>query len=194
MKKTFLAATLLSICLAAGAQNEAKNLAGNCYRGYVDLGYSIGVGDYQFGRVEVNTSHGYQFNPHLFLGAGLGMHFMLSYQTESFLGYPLDKRDSSVDVPIFGNVRWNFTKTRFSPFVDAKAGGFVTNHGGVYFNISAGCRMAIGQKQGITLAVGYGGERLQFQSFSVGHEPYDYYYSPRKLDAETVTVKAGFEF
>ena len=57
-RKALMLTALLSCVLCIHGQNVAKN----CYRGYVDAGYSIGIGDYEFGRFEVNTSHGYQFN------------------------------------------------------------------------------------------------------------------------------------
>lgn len=40
-KVLFLAVLLLSV-IGVFAQNTSKN----CYRGYVDAGYSVGVGDY----------------------------------------------------------------------------------------------------------------------------------------------------
>lgn len=40
----------------------------SCYRGFVDAGYDVGIGDYDFGRFVINTTHGYQFNPYIFLG------------------------------------------------------------------------------------------------------------------------------
>ena len=55
----------------------------------------IGIVDYEFGRFEVNTSHGYQFNPYIFLGAAVGLHFMPSYETPG-MNIPLDVRDSKV--------------------------------------------------------------------------------------------------
>lgn len=39
------------------AQEQGKG-----YRGFAELGYGIGVGDYEFGRFSIETSHGYQFN------------------------------------------------------------------------------------------------------------------------------------
>lgn len=103
MKKELLLAILLLSFLAIRSQN----ISNNCYRGFIDAGYSIGVGDYEFGRFEVNTSHGYQFNPYLFLGAGVGFHFMSSYET-SGMDIPLDVRDEKTDVPVFANIRCNF--------------------------------------------------------------------------------------
>ena len=48
IKRILSLAALLSIVLVANAQNTLKN----CYRGFVDAGYSIGIGDYEFGRFE----------------------------------------------------------------------------------------------------------------------------------------------
>lgn len=50
--------------------------SGKGYHGFADLGYTIGVGDYDFGRIEISTTHGYQVNPYLFVGGGVGFHFM----------------------------------------------------------------------------------------------------------------------
>ena len=94
---------IMTIALNCNAQSSTNG----GYRGFIDAGYSIGVGDYEFGRFKVNTSHGYQFNPYLSLGAGAGMHFMSSYETKG-MTIPLDVRDSQVDIPLFANVRCVF--------------------------------------------------------------------------------------
>ena len=90
--KSFVMAALLPCVLSIHGQNVSRN----CYRGYIDAGYSIGVGDYEFSRFEVNTSHGYQINPHLFLGAGAGLHFMSSYETKD-MEITIEIRDRQVD-------------------------------------------------------------------------------------------------
>ncbi len=77
------------------AQEQSKG-----YRGFAEVGYGIGVGDYDFGRFSIETSHGYQFNHYIFLGAGLGFQFSSKYETKG-MEYALDKRDSKVDIPIF---------------------------------------------------------------------------------------------
>lgn len=60
----------LFMVVAMNVNVNAQSYLTNSYKGYVDAGYSIGIGDYEFGRVEINTSHGYQFTPYFFLGAG----------------------------------------------------------------------------------------------------------------------------
>lgn len=184
-------AALLSCILYVHGQNVAKN----CYRGYVDTGYSIGVGNYEFGRFEVNTSHGYQFNPYLFLGAGMGFHFMSSYETSS-MDIPLDVRDSQVDIPVFANIRCNFSKKKVAPFVDVKGGTYVTNNGCLYVNASVGCRVAVNEKQAVNIAVGYASEKLEFETFNrfTSHTSMDYTRRNTKYDTEAITLKVGFEF
>ncbi len=155
----------------------------------------MGVGDYEFGRVEVNTSHGYQFNPYFFLGAGIGLHFMPSYESNG-MNIALDVRDSQVDVPIFANIRCNFSKQKFSPFIDLKGGRFITNNGGLYVNASIGLRYALNDSQGLSFSIGYASEKLEFETFDSFDNHYSMNYSRtlRKLSTEAITIKLGFDF
>ena len=192
MKKFFLFAMLIcSACMVANAQNTS----GNCYRGFVDAGYDVGIGDYEFGRFVINTTHGYQFNPYIFLGAGTGFHFMSEYKTKD-MDIALDTRESKVDVPVFANAHVNFTKRKVAPFVDGKAGTFVTNNGGMFWNISAGCRIATNEKQAVNISIGYAAEKLEFESFDRFNSSHDMSYTrkARVLNAECVTLRVGYEF
>lgn len=173
----------------------AQNTSSNCYRGFVDAGYTIGVGDYDFGRFEISTSHGYQFNPYVFLGVGAAIHFMPEYNTKG-MDIALDSRDSKTDIPVFANAKFNFSKAKVAPFIDGKVGYYVTNNGGLYYNVSAGCRIAINNKQAVNVSVGYSSEELEFESFKtfVSSKNLDYIRSPRKLTTEGVSIKLGFEF
>lgn len=87
-------AILLAATMAFAINSNAQSMQSG-YKGHVDAGYSVGIGDYDFGRFEVNTTHGYQVNPYIFLGAGTGLHFMSSYKTGD-MEIPLDVRDSKV--------------------------------------------------------------------------------------------------
>jgi hypothetical protein len=186
---------ILSALFAMAQSMSAQNVSGQCYRGFADAGYTVGIGDYEFGRFEVNTSHGYQINPYIFLGAGAGFHFMPKYETPN-MTIALDTRDSKVDIPVFANARVNFMKSKFSPFVDIKGGTYVTNSGGLYVNSSAGLRIATNEKQAISISVGYTVEKLQFETFSSfkNKTSMDYYRYGRLLTTEGVSIKAGYEF
>lgn len=192
IKKVFPVAILLSVAMCANAQNITEN----CYRGFVDVGYSLGVGDYKFVRTEVNTSHGFQFDPYLFCGFGMGLHLMPEYETEGMI-IPLDTRDRKVDVTIFANLRYNITKGQIAPYVDLKGGTFVNNNGGLYLYGALGCRIAINEKQAMNFSVGYSSENLEFETFSgltyvSGTPLVD--RTRTKYDTQSITIKAGFEF
>ena len=191
MKKYLLILTVLLASQVLYAQNKA----GGSYRGFVDGGYTIGIGDYDFGRFEINTSHGYQINPFFYVGGGLGLHFMPEYKTKG-MDIPLDQREGKVDIPLFANLRANVSKGKIVPFIDGKAGTYVTNNGGLYLNLSAGCRIAINEKQAVNILVGYTTEKLEFESFSrfVSSKNMNYTTSARKLNTEGIAIKIGYEF
>ena len=191
MKKFFV----LFIVLLASQMVSAQNTSGSCYRGFVDGGYTIGIGDYKFGRFEINSSHGYQINPFIFVGGGLGFHFMPKYETPD-MNIPLDQRKSKVDIPVFANARANFSKGKITPFVDGKAGTYVNNNGGLYLNLSVGCRYAVDEKQAVNVSVGFTREELEFESFDrfTGKYSMSYTTSPRKLTTEGIAIKVGYEF
>lgn len=187
-------AILLTATMAFSINSNAQSMQSG-YKGHVEAGYSVGIGDYDFGRFEVNTTHGYQVNPYIFLGAGTGLHFMSSYKTGD-MEIPLDVRDSKVDIPVFANFRSNFTKGKLSPFFDIKGGTFVTNNGGLYVVASVGVRYALNSKQGLSLSVGYAAEKLEFETFERFNGRYDMSYTrkPATYDTESVSVKLGFDF
>lgn len=181
--------------LLASQMLSAQNTSSGCYRGFIDGGYTIGVGDYDFGRFEINTSHGYQINPFFFVGGGLGLHFMPEYKTKG-MDIPLDQRESKVDIPLFANLRANFSKGKITPFIDGKAGTYVTNNGDLYLNLSLGCRFALNEKQAVNVLVGYTTEKLEFETFKsfVSYKSMNYTTYSRKLNTEGISIKVGFEF
>lgn len=192
MKKTLLLLCLIIAGLSAKGQDDSTS----SYRGYADLGYTLGVGDYEFGRFEISTTHGYQVCPFFYVGAGVGFHFMSKYDTKD-MEYALDSRDSKVSIPIFVDLHSTFMKTKFAPFVDVKLGHFVTNGDGFYANASAGVRMKTIGKQAVTLSIGYTFEKLKFETFDRFTNPginMDYTRSSRLLDTEGISIKVGYEF
>ena len=191
MKKILFLLIAFLVALSVNSQN----VSGKCYRGFADVGYTIGLGYYEIGRVEINTSHGYQFNPYIYLGAGLGFHFMPEYKTPG-MSIALDERDSSVEIPFFANFRANFTKTKVSPFVDAKVGSYITNGSGLYTSISAGCRIATNKKQGVNISLGYTYSKLEFQTFDrfISSSSLVYTREGRVDATEGLEIKVGYEF
>ena len=149
------------------------------YKGFVDLGYTAGVGDYGTGRVELTTSHGYQFNSYLFVGGGTG--FQYYHEAETFT------------MPIFADIRANFMKGPIVPFVGFKAGytfDLSEDAGGLgcYLSPSAGVKLAVSSGVALNLSVGY-----TAQMVNIDYEDYSGYYSGH-VTLNGVSFKVGIEF
>ena len=164
------------------------------YHGMMDFGYTAGGGDYDLGRMEINTAHGYQFNPYFFLGGGLGLHFMNKY-SGSHNSVPCYYRSRFLDVPLFMNVRVTFLKKSITPCVDGRAGYYLTHHGGLYAGISAGCRFAIWDRQAVSISIGYTHGNLQYRIFDhyiSGTDEYSRYN--HNLDSNGINFRINYEF
>lgn len=192
MKKfiLFLITAMFAIC--ANAQNIQKG-----YHGFAELGYNKCISQLDPSTIEITTSHGYQFNPYIFLGAGVGFDFIGNCQWGEIGGYAYEKRDSKVDIPVFFNVHSNFTRTKFSPFLDVKVGAYVNNDHNKYAKVSLGCRYALGNNMGLSLSVGYKYRDATIQHLEISPERYSisYYYrdeTGRTLDG--ISIDLGFDF
>ena len=136
----------------------AQSLKGNSYKGYVDFSLSPG-NDGVYYKVNtmgyaLTTSQGYQINPYIYLGAGLGVHL-----------YSMDNFETSVALPIFANFRANFTKTKVSPFFDAKIGYSVVDLKGVYLSPSLGVRIGLSNNLGLNIKVGYSAQKFTYWAY-----------------------------
>lgn len=140
------------------------------YRGFIDLGYTIGTGTFGEDRIEFSTSHGYQFNPYIYAGIGVGGHYY--FDSEVF------------EIPIFAHVRSEFLKNDISPFVDFKIGYTVYDVTGFYMTPAVGCRLAVGHGNGVSLSLGYTMQRYKWELWGLS-------------DTENCggfSIKVGFDF
>ncbi|MBO5029303.1 MAG: hypothetical protein J6C59_06790 [Muribaculaceae bacterium] len=149
MKKTLLCLALATTALTASAREPQRG-----YRGFVDFSNSITHfgSDYEkttYWNAGFSTTHGYQFNHNLFVGAGLAMEF----------------NDFDI-LPLFAAVRYDRTFGRFTPYAELRAGYNCANGGGIYFSPTVGYRFNWGRKANINVGLG----------LSVWGYSYDRYY------------------
>lgn len=181
---------LMFMSITSQAQSLQKG-----YRGIVDAGYCYYISQFAPSTIEIITSHGYQFNPYIFLGAGVGFDFTGEYNWGDISGRPYNKRDAKVDIPFFFNARANLTKTRISPFVDGRIGAYVNNDNYIYATLALGCRYALNETVGISFKAGYEIRKVTVDQLntSTGNKynnyKITYYYTSR----ENVNVD-GFVF
>ena len=117
-----------------GKVNPARSTTRG-YKGFVDIGTGFSVNGEQNNIFSFHTSHGYQFNPYLYLGGGVGFNFYT---------YP---NVTEVWLPIFVDFRVNFLNKRFTPYFDLKIG---TN-----LNPSFGVSYIVGKRVALNFGVGY---------------------------------------
>lgn len=156
------------------------------FRGIVDFGTHIGFGVDAEDKYQISAAFtgGYQFNHFLFVGAGVAP--TVEFSNHIYYGWYYDYYDkdndfqTSVLIPIYGAVRFDFINKKATPFVDLRLGYFVntkdTELGGLYF---------------------YGGIGARIRRFSVsaGCDLYRYnYFNDCYENAVFATVRFGFEF
>lgn len=126
MKRGLILSLLSVVCVALSFARDLER----GYRGFVEWDTSYGKTDYWNDEklafckstltfLGITTSHGYQFNPHFYLGAGC----MLECACPS----------GDMTIPIFADSRYDAQFGKFTPFVDLRGGLYFD--GGSEFNL-----------------------------------------------------------
>ncbi|MGN0028448.1 MAG: hypothetical protein ACI35Q_01770 [Marinilabiliaceae bacterium] len=136
------AAALSPATAAEAPASDALGCPARGYRGFVDFnvmeGFLVNDGGYDghYSHAGLLTTHGYQFNPRIFVGAGLGV----LWQTD-------DNQGSDFDclIPVYSAFRCDFVARKVSPFVDVRLGGFSNTANsefrGFYMSLAVGVRV-----------------------------------------------------
>lgn len=144
------------------------------YKGFADLGYIVDVSDMDASKLQLSTSHGYQFNNYLYLGGGVA----LDYYTDA------DK----ISVPIFADFKVNFINKRITPFADTKFGYSVGDVEGFYSSVGIGVRFGLKGKKAISLKLQY-----DYQEYNYSYSS-SYYYYDDTSNISGIGFKVGFDF
>ena len=125
------------------------------YIGSVEYERDINSSDSRLVTSSLFTLHGYQINPYLFLGVGLGIQQM-EYETDV-----VKLSFTKSTTPLFADMKAHLLKTRIAPFVEGRFGYCVSGFKGLYFNPSVGVSFGISPKTGGILALGYSYQNLK---------------------------------
>lgn len=158
------------------------------YKGMVEVGYSVGVGDTRLNRLELSTTQGCLFGSHWYVGAGVGLH-RYTEDDKYFL-------NSMIGIPFYGNVRYYATVGNTNLFGSFKAGYTFSDIKGFYAVPEIGCRFSIGGRQNLCVSAGY---TLQQNTFYYSREVTiqpdgSIYLEPHKKNMGAITFKLGYEF
>ena len=152
MKRLFLLMiAVLFIASSASAQTPVK------YQGEVDLGYSLGVGEFAAGRVNIHTIHGAKFGNNFSAGVGVGIDIYHSGEAD-------------VMVPIYLNLKGYVpTNSKVSPYASFDIGAglgaseSVSGLSGLYLMPAIGLKVGAFKAQ-----LGFNVQKLSESGISVG--------------------------
>lgn len=92
---------------------------------------------------------GYQFNRHVFIGAGAGLEQVRYEDNNIQLSF------KHKNIPIYGDLQFTILRKRISPVLDCRTGYTVNGFKGLYFNPSLGVDLGVSPRFGGYIAIGY---------------------------------------
>ncbi len=139
------------------------------------------------------TTHGYQFNSYLFLGAGIGAEYSGS--------------SNKLILPLYGEFRCNFQNPnthKCIPFIGVRAGAnvFKKSHNGFFGNIFLGYRIPLQGAFALNVSVGYQLHKYNY-SRNYSNSYWDSFYEITEWHSDawteyysdhTCSIRLGIEF
>lgn len=151
MKRFFLLLVVAVISASSAfAQTPIK------YQGEVDLGYSVGVGEFATGRVNIHTIHGAKFGDYFSAGLGVGVDLYTEGGTD-------------VMVPIYLNLKGYLpTNSKVTPYASFDIGAgigaseYVSGLSGMLITPAVGIKVGMFKAQ-----IGYNVQKISDSGVSV---------------------------
>ena len=159
------------------------------YKGIIEWGYQIGVGNFGIDRLKLNIINGGQLNPYFSLGFGTGLRYYYNI--------------SALLIPIFADFRINFINNTVSPYLSLGVGySLDALHGegaGAFFDPTVGVSFKISRKSAINVGVGYEMQWLKYYYSVEGYYGgyYDYhggYYEEFTKISGALSLVLGISF
>ncbi len=164
---------------APKVENEVFKLK-NGYKGFISAGVGPCLSNEAFNGVfNISTSHGYQFNPNLYIGLGLN-------------NYGKIFKDFGKNTNAFFNARLS-TSTRTSFFGDVKIGTRIFDGNTPYFSIGMGPRFVISERSGFMFSLSY--SMIRVRDKDINHAIIkDGILKYKTLTNNHVMLNFGFDF
>ena len=159
---------------------SAKKYNQSGFKGFVEVGYGLGIGNERNNIFGVETSFGYQFNHYLYLGGGLGVHFHKALVDT----YPWREDEADINttrnnpdykfpfIPLYLNVRSQlFESNRITPYIDTKIGASIINFYGFYFSPAIGLHIPTSAFLSLNISLGYALQQSEYKFWVTGNTP-----------------------
>lgn len=188
-------------------ETRKKNYDTAEFRGFIDLGYSLGMGQPRNNFWLIETSFGYAITPRAYLGAGIGIHnfnpVLKSYPQRTDKAQP-EENDPNWRypfIPIYAEGRYSFkNESSNTPFVSLKVGATFINHKGFYTSPTIGYHFKSNQFFSFNVGVGYALHTAHYKLWCTGDTPgaipdkSGSSYLDKNAIFHNLLLKAGVEF
>jgi hypothetical protein len=148
------------------------------FRGFIDLGYSLGVGEPRNDFWLIETSFGYAITPKAYIGAGIGLHSfspVLKTYPKRTDKAQLEDNDPNWKypfIPLYLEGRYSFkNESQNTPWVSLKVGATFINHSGFYTSPSIGYHFKSNQYFSFNVGVGYALHTAHYKLWCTGDTP-----------------------
>lgn len=163
-------------------ERRHKNYDTAKFRGFIDGGYSLGVGSPRNDYWLIETSFGYAITPQVYLGAGLGVHSFNAVESS----YPLYWDQTATEhqglhndpdwkypfIPLYVNGRYNLkSESQNTLFVDLKVGATFINHKGFFASPTVGYHFASTEFFSFNVGFGYALQTATYKKWCSGDTP-----------------------
>lgn len=159
-------------------ESRKKQYDTSKFRGFVEAGYSLGFGEPRNDYWLIETSFGYQFNAHYYLGAGIGIHNFKanidSYPMRNDLAVPVhnDPKWEYPFIPLYLEGRYNWrSEVHNTPWLSLKLGANTFNHSGLFASPSVGFHFATTQYFSFNIGLGYALHTTHYKLWCTGDTP-----------------------
>ena len=160
---------------------KRKNYDTSKFRGFIDLGYSLGLGEPRNDYWLVETSFGYAFTPKTYLGAGVGVHnfnavensYPLFWnQTQGYEGKRNDPAWRYPFIPFYVEGRYSvMNESKHTPFVSMKVGATFINHNGFFASPTIGYHFASNEFFSFNVGLAYQLQTANYKLWCQGDTP-----------------------
>lgn len=176
MRKILFALSLFlsSVTSFAGKNSEGINVG---YRGFVYVNCLFGNDCVYYGLNDAGggffTTHGYQINSHVFLGAGVGFQY-----------HAFEHFSHAACFPYYADVRYDIKQSRVTPFIECKLGYTNGDISGAFASPQFGLRFSLNSSIAINLGLSYAAQQYSYNGYKRVQTTWDH----------TGNISLGIEF
>lgn len=191
---------LLMLCLIA--LTTGSIFAQKGYEKSIEVGTTIGVGDYSNNTFGISMINGYRFNNHLFAGVGVGFGYSNALNGVDIKdGVTTEYRTDAYLIPLYANFKANLITGKISPFFLVNIGytfdvnQYLKDSPGFMLEPAFGIDFNMDNKKTIYLLAGF---NLQHSEYSytrnVGTTTDNWDIERRSEMLKAISLKVGLRF